>query len=70
MQLEFYSKNVFVSDDYLGKVWCDIEEEEGEASCRLEPKVSSVVLTDLNLGTVKVSWRRDFWVNMSNEDND
>ena len=50
-------------------MWCDIEEEEGEASCRLEPKVSSVVLTDLNLGTVKVSWRRDFWVNM-NEDND
>lgn len=46
----------------------DVEEEEGEANFRLEPKVASVVLSEINLGTVKVSWRRDFWVETNEGD--
>ncbi|GMI17960.1 hypothetical protein TrLO_g8024 [Triparma laevis f. longispina] len=68
VEVQVWSKNVFISDDFLGKVWVDIEEEEGEANFRLEPKVASVVLSEINLGTVKVSWRRDFWVETNEGD--
>ena len=66
VEIEVWSRNVFVSDDFLGRARCDVGDDEGSRELTLLPKHEVGAKPDL--GAVKVRWRRDFWAQLGGDE--